>query len=235
MKFPHPLTVGRLLRRRQRFLADVELADGTWLTAHCPNTGSMLGCRDPGSRVWLSESDNPRRKFRHTWELVRVADGALVGIHTGRSNALVREALEAGRLPQLGGFSGISAEVRYGAEGSRVDFVLDGPAGRCFLEVKNVTAAVDRGIAVFPDAVSSRGTRHLRELIRVRGEGQGAALVFCVQRGDVTQVRPADSIDPDYGRALRAALAAGVQVLALGAHVSPAGIELREPLPVVCP
>jgi len=231
MRFPAPLLEGRLLRRYQRFLADVDTAAGI-LTAHCPNTGSMQGCAEPGMRVWLSPATNPARKLAWTWELVEALPGVVVGMHTGRSNALVREAIEAGRVPELTGYPTIRPEVKYG-EGSRIDLLLTAP-GRpdCYVEVKNVTAAVAGRIGYFPDAVTTRGARHLREMSAMVAAGHRAVLVFCVQRGDVDCVRPADHIDPVYGRTLREALAAGVEVIALGATVWPAGIELERRLAV---
>ena len=231
MRFPTPLLEGRLLRRYQRFLADVDTAAGI-LTAHCPNTGSMQGCAEPGMRVWLSPATNPARKLAWTWELVEALPGVVVGMHTGRSNALVREAIEAGRVPELAGYATIRPEVKYG-EGSRIDLLLTAP-GRpdCYVEVKNVTAAVAGRIGYFPDAVTTRGARHLREMSAMVAAGHRAVLVFCVQRGDVDCVRPADHIDPVYGRTLREALAAGVEVIALGATVWPAGIELERRLAV---
>jgi len=236
LRFPIPLLAGRLTKRYKRFLADVTLDDGASLTAHCPNTGSMLGCQEPGSRVWLSESDNPKRKYRHTWELVGLHSGVLVGINTGRANGLVREAIESGLMVELGGYDEIRAEVRYGNENSRIDFLLTGNDGSCYVEVKNVTLAVDEGIALFPDAVSTRGTKHLRELMdTVSQAGQRAVLCFCVQRSDVQEVRPADHIDPDYGRTLRQALDAGVEVIAYRAKLDPGGVVLRERIPVCCP
>lgn len=231
MDFPNPLLPGTLERRYKRFLADVRLDDGRRVTAHCPNTGSMMGCCTPGARVWLSHREDPRRKLAYTWELVE-ADGTLVGIHTGRSNALVAEALEAGRLPSLAGADGVRREVAYGRERSRIDLLLTFGQRDCYVEVKNVTAAVQGGVALFPDAVSTRGTRHLRELMAMVESGHRAALVFCVQRSDVHRVRPADEIDPEYGYELRRAAAAGVAVLALGARVSPRAIQLERPLPV---
>ncbi|WP_374498540.1 DNA/RNA nuclease SfsA [Zoogloea sp.] len=235
MHFSTPLLEARLLRRYQRFLADVETADGRVITAHCPNTGSMQGCKEPGSRVWLSPASNPARKLAWTWELVETAPGVLVGVHTGRSNTLVREAIELGRVPELKGYDAIRPEVKYG-EGSRIDFLLQGP-GRpdCYVEVKNVTAAVEGRIGYFPDAVTTRGARHLREMSAMVVAGHRAVLVFCVQREDVDAVRPADHIDPDYGRALRAALAAGVEVLALGARMDLRGIEMVRRLGVELP
>ncbi len=235
MRFDTPLVGGRLVKRYKRFLADVVLDDGTELTAHCPNTGSMLGCQAPGSRVWLSRSDNPKRKYAYTWELVEVDGGVLVGINTGRSNALVREAVEAGVIRELGGYEAIRGEVRYGSEGSRVDFLLSGASGECYVEVKNVTAAVADGVALFPDAVSARGTKHLRELMgAVRSEQRRAVLCFCVQRTDVTEVRPADHIDPEYGRTLREAIAAGVEAVAYRARMGADAVALEAPVPVVC-
>lgn len=234
------LTEGRLLRRYQRFLADVELADGRLVTAHCPNTGSMQGCKDPGSRVWLSPSDNPQRKLAWTWEIVE-ADGVLVGLHTGRTNGLVREAIEAGAVPELAGYAGLRPEVPYGSDNgkggkaSRIDLLLEEEQRPpCYVEVKNVTAAVAGGIGYFPDAVTERGTKHLREMMQEVARGNRAVLFFCVQRGDVAEVRPADHIDPEYGRTLRQARAAGVEVLAYGAEVLPAAIRLLRSLPVVC-
>ncbi|MFP4079775.1 MAG: DNA/RNA nuclease SfsA [Ectothiorhodospira sp.] len=231
MDLPDPLVPGTLERRYKRFLADVSLEDGRRVTAHCPNTGSMMGCCTPGARVWLSHHDDPRRKLAYTWELVE-ADGTLVGIHTGRSNALVAEALEAGYLPSLVGASAVRREVAYGRERSRIDLLLTLAGRDCYVEVKNVTAAVSGGTALFPDAVSTRGSRHLRELMAMVEAGHRAALVFCVQRGDVGRVRPADEIDPEYGRWLRHAAEAGVEVLALGAQVSPWSICPDRVLPV---
>lgn len=237
MEFSEPLIPGRLLRRYKRFLADVVLDSGETVTCHCPNTGSMMGCADAGLRVWLSRSDNPKRKYPLGWELVRTASGALVGIHTGRSNALVAEALDLGRIEALDGYAARRAEYTLPGGRMRADWLLRGHPARpdCVLEVKNVTAAVDEGIALFPDAVSERGSRHLGVLAGVVAQGGRAALVYCVQRDDVREVRPADRIDPVYGEALRHAMAAGVEVYALGAAISPEGIELTTPIPVVCP
>jgi len=234
VKFPRPLLEGTLLRRYQRFLADVKTARGM-VTAHCPNTGSMLGCAEPGSRVWLSPADNPARRLAWTWEMVE-ADGTLVGIHTGRSNALVREAIEEGVIRELQGYRELRAEVGFGLERSRADFLLTGGRRKpCYVEVKNVTAAVSSGVALFPDAVSTRGSRHLREMMHAVATGCRAVLVFCAQRGDVDEVRPADEIDPEYGATLREALPAGVEAIAYRAKVSPSGIALVQRIPVCCP
>lgn len=236
MRFEPPLQEARLLRRYKRFLADVEPAVGGRLTVHCPNTGSMLGCAEPGMRVWLSRATNPERKYAWTWELVEAQPGVLVGIHTGRANGLVREALESGLIAELAGYPDVRGEVRVG-EGFRVDFLLRGHRRRpdCYLEVKNVTAAVEDGVALFPDAVSERASRHLRELMARVRKGMRAMLCFCVQREDVEEVRPADEIDPVYGDTLRKALRAGVEVCAYGAQVNAAEVVLHRSLPVCVP
>ncbi len=234
MIFRERLVEGRLIRRYKRFLADVQLAGGV-VTASCPNTGSMLGCCEPGSRVWLSESESATRKYRHTWEIVEVGN-VMVGINTARPNALVAEAIAAGAIAELAGYASLRREVGFGAERSRVDLLLE-DRGRepCYVEVKNVTAAASRGVALFPDCVSERGARHLRELMRVKAAGLRPVQLYCVQRGDVREVRPADAIDPEYGRTLREAVAAGVEVLAYRARVTPREIVLEERIAVVCP
>jgi sugar fermentation stimulation protein A len=230
MEFAQTLVAGTLLRRYQRFLADVRLDSGEQVTAHCPNTGSMLGLNAPGNRVWLSPANNPARKLAWTWELVEVA-GVSVGIHTGRANALVREALEAGLIPALAGFSACRAEARLSPH-SRTDLLLTFPDGPCYVEVKSVTAAVVGGVGFFPDAVSDRAAKHVRELAQVVAGGACAAVVFCAQRGDVEVVHPADHIDPVFGAALRQAVGQGVEVYALGARLSVTGIRLERVLPV---
>jgi sugar fermentation stimulation protein A len=236
MNFPAPLIPGTLLQRRQRFLADVVLADGAVVTAHCPNTGSLLGCAVPGSRVWLSPSAAPHRRYPLTWELVEVAGGVLVGINTGLANRLVRDAIEAGVIAGLQGYDRLRAEVPLGPEGSRIDLLLEGAGGqRCYVEVKSVTAALDGGIGLFPDAVTARGTRHVRALMAAVEAGHRGVVCFCVLRGDAVEVRPADAIDPAYGQALRRAVARGVEAIACRAQVSLAGIDLRDELPVVLP
>ncbi|ROR32663.1 DNA/RNA nuclease SfsA [Inmirania thermothiophila] len=231
MRLP-PLIEGRLLRRYQRFLADVRLADGGVVTAHTPNTGALAGCCDPGSRVWLSEAAGPRRRCRHTWELVEAAGGVLVGIHTGRAEALVGEAIERGTVAELAGARALRAQVRYGREGSRADLACVDAAGRrCLVEVKNVTLVEGR-LALFPDAPTARGRRHLRELARARAEGARALLVYCVQRADAEAVAPAAAIDPDYARAAAEAAAAGVELVAYRAEVGLREIRLVTALPV---
>lgn len=224
------LVEGRLIRRYKRFMADVEMADGSILTAHCPNSGSMKGCAIPGSRVWLSRSDNPGRKYPCTWELAEVG-GWMIGLNTGLPNRLVAEAIKDGTIDELQGYDNIRPEVPYG-EHSRIDLLLEGPGGRCFVEVKNVTLVED-GRAFFPDAVTTRGQKHLYELMRVVREGDRGVIFFTVQRGDGRSVSPADAIDPEYGRLLRQAMDNGVEALAYRAGVTTREIRLTERLPVI--
>lgn len=237
MKFDTPLIEGRLIKRYKRFLADIALPDGDIITAHCPNTGSMSGCDAPGSTVWLSRSNNPDRKYPLTWEIIKNEAGTLIGINTSLSNRLVKEAIENELISELSGYNKIRTEVRFGQENSRVDLLLESLTGQpnCYVEVKNVTASTMNGIAVFPDAVSARGTKHLRELITVVENGERAVLCYCVQRGDVEVVQPADQIDPLYGSTLRLAMVSGVEVIAYIAEINPEGITLKKNIPVFCP
>ena len=229
MKLPH-LTPGTLIKRYKRFLADITLEDGSTVTVHCPNSGSMKGCATPGSRVYISRSQNPDRTYPFTWELVE-ANGFWAGINTGLPNRLTREAIENGTVLELQGYDTIRPEVAYG-EHSRIDLLLESPGKRCFVEVKNVTL-VDNGLALFPDAVTTRGQKHLIELMRVVREGDRGIIFFTVQRGDGASVSPADDIDPEYGRLLRMAMQNGVEALAYRAVVSPVEILLTERLPVL--
>lgn len=227
MRFEPPLTAGILVRRYKRFLADVTI-DGRAATAHCANPGSMLGLALPGSRIWLSLSNNPARKLRHSWELVE-AGGALVGINTGYANRVAEEAIRAGKIEGLAGYGSLRREVAYG-DGSRVDFLLESP-GRppCYVEVKSVT--LKRGAtAEFPDAVTARGTRHLRELAAMRRAGARAVMLFLAQRSDCNRLTIAGDIDPAYEAALTEAQAAGVEVMAQACRLSPAGIEVGHKL-----
>ncbi len=233
MRFDSPLIEATLLRRYKRFLADVRLPDGRELTAHTPNTGSMLGCAEPGSRIWIRDTGIPARKYPWSWEISETAAGVKVGINTLLSNRLVEEGIVSGVVTELSGYEHVRREVRYGMERSRVDLLLEGcGVADCYVEVKNVTAA-EEGIAFFPDAPTARGVKHLRELAEMVGEGYRAALLFCVQRGDVHALRPADHIDPEYGRALRAVAVQGVEIFAYRARVFPEGIWLDVPLPVL--
>jgi len=195
----------------------------------------MTGCSASGSRVWLSLSDNPKRKYPHSWEIVEVAPGVLCGINTLLSNHLVAEAITADKIPELSGYIEIRREVPYGQERSRIDLLLESVETSkkppCYVEVKNVTLA-EEGVALFPDAVTLRGTKHLRELITVAEQGARAVIFYCVQRNDCTAFSPADSIDAIYGQTLREAIAQGVEAIAYQADVSPAGIVLTDALPI---
>lgn len=237
MKFQPELRPSRLLRRYKRFLADVELPGGEVITVHTPNTGAMTGCSEPGSTAWLRDVNSPKRKYRYSWEVTENLAGVMVGVHTGITNQLVTEAIENGTVAELQGYASIRPEVRYGEERSRIDLLLQGHGdGRdCYVEIKNVTTCDEQGFGYFPDAVSSRASKHLRELMAMVAQGQRAVIFFCVQRGDVARVRPADEIDPVYGDTLRQALAAGVEALAYRARVTPEEVVLEVPLPVVCP
>ncbi|HEX8960267.1 MAG TPA: DNA/RNA nuclease SfsA [Geobacteraceae bacterium] len=230
MRLPSPLYPGILIRRYQRFLADIELEDGAVVTVHCPNSGSMKGCAVPGSPVLVSLAVNPHRRCRFTWELV-FTDGQWVGINTALPNRLVREGIEDCAVAELQGYEHIRNEVPYG-DRSRIDLLLEGTPGRCFVEVKNVTL-VEGNVAFFPDAVTMRGQKHLRELMQVVRDGGRGVIFFTVQRGDGEAVAPADAIDPEYGRLLRQAVASGVEALAYRAHVTPEVIRLDHSLPVL--
>jgi len=234
MLFDPPLEEGRLLQRYKRFLANVETPDGEQLTIHCPNTGSMLNCMNPGGRIWFSRSDDPKRKLPGTWELTETPHGRLACINTGRANGLVEEALRAGVIEELNGFAGLRREVRFGSENSRVDFVLEFASGPAYIEVKSVTLGfADSPVAAFPDARSERACKHLRELGRLAEQGVRAVQLYCVNLSGVEAVRPAAEIDPQYAQALADARAVGVEVLAYGCELSAIGIRLVRPLPVV--
>jgi len=223
------LVEGTLLRRYKRFLADVELPDGVTLTVHCPNTGAMTGCAEPGSRVWLSVSDSRTRKYPHTWELVETSQG-MACVHSARANAVVREAFEAGIISGFEAYPDIRREVKYG-ESSRIDLLLEGEIGRAFVEVKSVTLCREGGLGVFPDAVSDRGRKHLDELARIAAQKDTrAALFFCVFHAGIDHVSVAGDIDGRYREAMIAAQAAGVEVLAWRSRVDATGLTLEAPL-----
>lgn len=223
---------GTLLRRYKRFLADIESVDGTELTVHCPNPGAMLGCSTPGSQIRCSTSDNPKRKLRHTLEMIRVGR-SWVGLQPMHANRLVGHALEAGAIAPLRGYATVQPEVKVHG-GSRLDFMLSDheetnvPA---YVEVKSVTLA-DGNVARFPDAVTARGRRHMETLADLRRNGARAVVLFVVQRVDCNAVEPADAIDPEYGEALRKACANGVEAIAVQARVTAKAIHLEQRLPV---
>jgi len=228
MQFPAPLTEGRLIRRYKRFLADIELADGSEVIAHCANPGSMMGVADPGSRVWLSPSPNPKAKLDWRWELIEV-DGHLVGINTAHPNRIVEEAVASDDIPELTGYADLRREVKYG-QNSRIDLLLEQP-GQCYVEVKNVT--LRRGeTAEFPDAPTARGRKHLEELSQMTAQGHRAVMFFLVQRVDCSGFAPARDIDPEYADALTRARDAGVELLCYHCDLTVEHIKIAAALPI---
>lgn len=221
--FAPALTPGRLVRRYKRFLAEIELADGQVITAHCPNSGSMLGLLEPGAPVMLSPAADPRRRTRWTWEMVR-ADGVWAGINTQLPNALVAEAARRRALPLFAEAQEVRREVAVG-RGTRFDLLVTTPQGPLYVEVKNVTLVSD-GAARFPDAVTARGTKHLEELMRLKAQGAGAAMVYLAQRADARGFAPAADIDPAYAEAWRRARRAGVAMAVVVAEVTPEQVRL---------
>ncbi|BDH47064.1 sugar fermentation stimulation protein A [Salmonella enterica subsp. enterica serovar Choleraesuis] len=233
MEFSPALQPATLIARYKRFLADVRTPDGTLLTLHCPNTGAMTGCGTPGDQVWYSTSTNPKRKYAHTWELTETQDGALICVNTLRANQLVKEAIAGEIIPPLRGYSGLRSEVKYGAEGSRIDLLLQADDRvNCYIEVKSVTLC-EQGGGFFPDAVTARGQKHLRELMSVVREGQRAVLLFAVMHSKITAVSPARHIDPVYSQLLNEAHLLGVEIMAWQPHILPSGMTLIKPLPVL--
>lgn len=221
---------GVLVKRYKRFLVDVKMDDGALVTAHCNNTGSMKGCSEPGSRVWLSYHDNPRRKHKYSWELVETRE-CLVGINTLLPNTLVARSIEAGVVPALAGYDSLRREVTV-EKGTRLDMVLykDGTPP-CNVEVKNCTLVRD-GVAAFPDAVTERGRKHLFALAALREQGERAVIFFLIQRPDAVRFTPADDIDPAYGKTLREVAAMGVEIEAWRARVTEHCVALECSLPV---
>lgn len=235
MKFHSPLVKGTLVKRYKRFMADVTLADGTAVTAHCANSGSMLSVNEPGSEVWISPAQNPDRKLKWTWELIRVGE-TLVGINTSLPNAIVAEAIEAGRIPELTGYETLKREVKYG-QNSRIDILLDDATrGRCYVEIKNVTMRrnlVD-GPLEFPDGVTSRGAKHLVELADMVDQGHRAVMFYLCQREDGDRFEIAGDIDPAYADGLEEARMKGIEVLCYRCAVSPKEITVSDPVAVAC-
>lgn len=221
--FP-PLLEGILIKRYKRFMADVELASGEIVTAHCPNTGPMTGVCHVGGRVMLSQSDNPKRKLAYTWELAEVKDNGptWVGVNTALPNRVIQTALSQKVFEQLSPYDTIKREVPYGTK-SRIDFLLTTDKHSIYVEVKNSTWAQKR-LCLFPDTVTTRGQKHLRELTALLPEARAVMLYF-INRGDCDQFAPGDSADPEYGQLLRVAIAAGVEVLPCRFDISPTGID----------
>jgi len=226
-----PLIPGTLVARYKRFLADVELSDGRMVTAHCPNSGRMTACCTPGMPVYLSVSKNPKRRLPYTWEIILMPQSP-VGVNTLLPNRLVARGISDGIITGFSGYDTIKPEPRLEG-GSRLDILLEGPGKpACYVEVKNCTL-VENGRAMFPDAPTTRGARHLRLLADLAGKGFRAVIFILVQREDAESFSPADSIDPQWGAEVRAAVASGVELLAWDVRISTERIRLNRPVPVV--
>ena len=235
MNFEASLQSGILLHRYKRFLADVKLDSDEIITIHCPNTGSMKNCKEPGSRVWFSTSENKKRKYPHTWQFVEVNKHDLVGINTGLSNKLVVEAIQNSTVRELRNYEQLKTEVPYGEQNSRIDILLSNKNEECYVEVKNVSLGMENGVGLFPDAVTARGQKHLEELMSVKKSGARAMLFFCVQHTGIEKVSPADDIDPKYSALLRMAMAEGVESIAYRADIDTKNsmVELKNQIPVI--
>ncbi|MEQ3625666.1 MAG: DNA/RNA nuclease SfsA [Celeribacter sp.] len=236
MRFPTPLIPARLLRRYKRFLADVIPETGPdagrEVTVHCPNPGAMLGLADPGARIWIAPTPDPKRKLPYGWRLVELSNGHMAGIDTSLTNRVVAEALAARAIPTLSAYEHIRSEARY-AERSRVDFLLSGTDLQdAYVEVKSVTLRRNGDCAEFPDCVTARGARHLADLAQMVSEGHRAVMLYVVQRDDCARLRMASDLDPVYARAFDTARAAGVEMLCHAARLDPTGITLDGPLPI---
>lgn len=233
MEFASPLIRGTLMRRYKRFLADVRLEDGSFVTATCPNTGTMLGLTDPGMTIHMSRSDSPTRKYAHTWEMTDRPGFGLIGINTGRPNYLVEKAITSGLIDSLAGYDGIRREVKYGTN-SRIDLLLE-KEGKppCYVEVKNVTLYRKPKLAEFPDCVTERGTKHLFELAEMVKQGHRAVMVYCIQGGGAEAFALTPDIDPVYDDAFRKARAQGVEAIAVTCHVGLERISATGTVPVL--
>lgn len=232
MQFSPPLQAAILIKRYKRFLADVLTPEDGILTLHCPNTGAMTGCATPGDTVWYSTSSNPKRKYPHTWELTQTQQGAWICVNTQQANALVKEALLTESLQPFTGYSTLKSEVKYGAEGSRIDVMLQAEDRRnCYIEVKSVTLAESES-GYFPDAVTLRGQKHLRELMSAAASGDRAVILFAVLHSAITRFSPARHIDAKYAQLLSEAQLSGVEIWAYKAELSADNMTLKEPIPV---
>ncbi|MBL4906914.1 MAG: DNA/RNA nuclease SfsA [Sneathiella sp.] len=232
MEFPSPLIRGKLIKRYKRFLSDIELEGGQIITAHCANSGSMMGLKEPGSAVWVSPANNPKRKLQYTWELIDIGS-SLVGINTALPNKIVAEAIVAQQIPELSGYKTLRSEVKYG-ENSRIDiFLQDGDQADCYVEVKSVTLSRQAGKAEFPDSVTSRGTKHLQELSNMVDQGYRAAMFYLVQRMDCSIFDVASDIDPAYAQAFKIAREKGVEVYCYQCQINPEQIKIESSIQIV--
>lgn len=224
------LIEAKLIKRYKRFLADVRLENGQEITVHCPNTGAMTGCAEPGMRVWLSTSENPKRKYPHTWELGELNNGDKICIHSASANKVVEQALARGGISELKHYSYIQREVKID-DGSRIDFCLTEPVqeqgvpGVCYVEVKSVTLAMGGGLGAFPDAVSKRALKHIESLLQLKAEGHRVVLFFAVLHTGIQRVQAAVHIDPAYAEGLRQAMQEGLEVICYGAEIQPREAE----------
>ncbi len=232
MQFTTPLLHGKLIRRYKRFLADVELDNGEIVVAHCPNTGAMTGCAEPGFDVYLSPSNNPKRKLGYTWELARTFNGDFIGINTHNANKLVAEALDNKVIPAFSAINGWKAEVTPPGADSRFDFCVYTDAGDAYIEVKSVTLLSDNK-GYFPDAKTDRGAKHCETLGNLAASGVATTLVFCVQHTGITNVRPAEHIDPKYAAAVNDAHGKGMRIIAVGCEINEQNIKVNQTLPVI--
>lgn len=229
MLFKNPLIKGQLIKRYKRFLADVTLENGEIVTVHCPNPGAMLGITSPGSQVFLSKSDNLKRKLPFTWEMVEV-DNIKIGVNTNNPNSIVHQALLNNFIPELSGYKNIKPEVKYG-NNSRIDFLLtDGPTQICLLEVKNVHLVREHKVAEFPDCVTARGAKHQQELAEQVKNGVRCVILYVIQREDVSYFKLASDLDPFYAKCSKNAIAQGVEVLAYNCEMKESGIFLKNNL-----
>lgn len=232
MEFQTPLIEGVLIKRYKRFLADIQLSNNDIVTAHTPNTGAMLGCSTPGFKTWLKDTENPKRKYPYSWELVQTDSGITVGINTLLANKLVLEGMQRGIISDTHKYTSIRSEVAYKDRSSRIDFQLQSPElPDCFLEVKNVTLVNDNA-AYFPDAVSLRGLKHLRVLIDNVKNGNRSIMLYCIQRNDAKTFSPARHIHPEYADSLGEAIDSGVEALAYQCNVSPTNIDITTSVPI---
>ncbi len=246
MKFQFPLQKATWIKRYKRFMVDLNLANGEVLTVHNANTGSMKNCYVEGGDAWYWDSKNEKRKYPHSLELVQTPSGHVACINTSRPNYLVAEAIENGVVSELQDYSALKTEVRYGDEKSRIDILLSGGDKDIYVEVKNTTlleamtddvpnseGTFDDGIGYFPDSVSDRASKHLRELMLMVEQGYRGVIFFCVNHSGIKQVRPADHIDPLYGKLLREAAQKGVEILAYRSHINEHEIYLKDKIEVI--
>ena len=229
------LIPGRLVKRYKRFLADVELENVELenkkiVIAHCPNSGSMKGCATPGAPVWISQSDNPKRKLKYTWELIQTED-SMIGVNTQIPNKLVKTSIENGLVPELKEYTKVKPEVKTSAH-TRLDLLLENETGKkCYVEIKNCTLVED-GTAMFPDAVTTRGQKHLDELVSLKHQGHRAVIFYLIQRMDARVFTPAAMIDKVYAQKLKYAVENGVEIMTRDTFIDTRHISLRRAVPV---